>query len=898
MKNAFRVSFIAFLFCSASSAFALTPAFPGAEGSGKWATGGRGSTVYEVTNLNNSGAGSIVDAVSQGNRTIVFRVSGTIELGGVMLYPQSNTTIAGQTAPGDGICIKGRVHIKDNVHDIVIRYIRIRVDMGAPNSSGDAIDIDYGYNIIIDHVSGSYSRDETISCQEDCDNVTVQWCIMSEALTNENHSYGSLIRGEYGQEKTYHHNLYAHNYSRNPRPGNYTSGSSDPEGLHFDFRNNVVYNWLKTAPGYGDSGSEVSRYNFIGNAYYPGPESTNNGYGFRENSPVSYGYFADNSYNDVVDPDPWRIVLFGIDAGEITAYKARSYLVAMEPVTTTSPAQAKIDVLAGAGTSLPARDAVDARIVNDVINKTGHSISSTDGTPPAGGFWPTLLHAPYPQDGDHDGMPDWWENQHGLNAADPADRNGDPDLDGYTNLEDYLNHLAAAGTTMGWGVTPRGMGAGSISMTAAAAIDPDGVQYYFQCTSGGGHDSGWQTSTTYTDTSLASGTVYSYRVKARNAVNLRETQYSVTASSTTEVVVDTTPPTPDPMTWASQPSATGIDTIAMTATLAHDSSGVEYFFANITDANHNSGWQDSYAYTDTGLANNTTYTYRVIARDKSAGQNETDWSADAEATTVRYVCMAAPTADLNSDCQVNLLDLAAMAGSWGEGSTPVNLIINGGFDTSTASWLFANVSGATGTMTASFDGSTGEPAGSALIAADNATATNGHRFYQLFPVTSGKQYTFTGDWSGNIVGLVTNPTGGSLRNWAEVIISFESSTTPSNWTASSAIMYKKAYGAGTTNTSTGIWGWEEITASPNGSIPPAGGVFTATAPYMVIAFNMGGRVSSGEISMHIDNLGVTELTPCPAVDLNDDCVLDWLDMLRFADDWLVCSRNPATECWQ
>lgn len=881
---------------AASSVLAVN-AFPGAEGSGRDAVGGRGGAVYEVTNLNNSGAGSIVDALSQGNRTIVFRVSGTIQLNGVMLYPQSNTTIAGQTAPGDGICIKGRIHIKNNVHDIVIRYIRLRVDAGAPNSAGDAIDIDYGYNIVIDHVSASYARDETISCQETTDHVTVQWCLMSEALTGEGHSYGSLIRGTAGQVKTYHHNLYAHNQSRNPRPGNYTSGSTDPEGLHFDFRNNVVYNWLKTCPGYGDSGNYISRYNFIGNVYIPAPESTSNGYGYRESSAYCYGYYADNSYNNSVPADPWSIVLFdGLSAAEIAAYKAHSYLVPMEPVTTTSPAQAKIDVLAGAGASLPKRDIIDNRIVNDVLNKTGHSISDTTQQPEGG--WPALLHAPYPQDSDHDGMPDWWEDQEGSNSADPADRNGDPDADGYTNVEDYLNYLAAAGTTMGWGTSPHGMGAGSISMTAATAIDPNGVQYYFQCTSGGGHDSGWQTSPSYTDTGLIPLTAYGYRVKTRCATNLAETQYSATATSTPEAVADTIAPTPDPMTWASQPSATGIDTITMTATTAHDSSGVEYFFANITDPNHNSGWQDGTTYTDTGLTNSTTYAYRVIARDKSANHNETGWSTEAEATTIRYDCTATITGDLNSDCQLNFLDLAGMASSWGVGSAPAEMIVNGGFSTGIDSWLFASVSGATGTMATSFDGTVGEPAGSALITADNAVATNGHRFYQVFPVISGKQYTFSGRWSGNIAGLVTNPTGGTLRNWAEVIMSFESSTTPSNWTASSAIKYKKAYGAGTTNTSTGVWGWEDITASPNGTIPPAGGVFTATAPYMVVSFNLGGRVGSGAINMHLDNVSVKEAVTCPSNDLNGDCVLNWLDMLQLANNWLVCNRNPSSECWQ
>jgi len=434
---------VLFILLGGSISFAVD-AFPGAEGSGRFATGGRGGSVYEVNNLNNSGPGSIVDAVSQPSRTIVFRVSGTIELGSVILEPKSNTTIAGQTAPGDGICLKGRIHIQNNVHDIIIRYIRVRVDAGAPNSSGDAIDIDECYNIIIDHVTASFSRDEGISCQEDSNNVTVQWCIMSEALTNESHSYGSLVRGRYGQKKTYHHNLYAHNQGRNPRPGNYTGIGSDSEGLHFDFRNNVVYNWAGNYGGYNDDHAGfVSRYNFIGNDFIKGPESSST-YIFRESSPDCYGYFQDNAHNDVVPPgsNPWVLVYFNpsyFNSAQIAAYKARSYLIPMEAVTTTSPAQAKTDVLADAGASFPGRDIIDVRIVNDVINKTGHSIATTDDQPE--GAWPTLNSLPAPADSDHDGMPDEWELAVCLDPGNSADCNSDRDFDGYTNLEEYLNWL-------------------------------------------------------------------------------------------------------------------------------------------------------------------------------------------------------------------------------------------------------------------------------------------------------------------------------------------------------------------------------------------------------------------------------------------------------------------------
>ncbi len=421
---------------SAATLYGQQLAFPTAEGSGRFATGGRGGDVYAVTNLNNSGPGSIVDAVSSGNRTIVFRVSGTIELGNVILRPKSNTTIAGQTAPGDGICIKGRIYI--NASDVVIRYIRVRVDAGAANSNGDAIDIAGGTNIMIDHVSASYARDEGISCQPNSNKVTVQWCIISEALTFENHGYGSLVRGDFGDEKTYHHNLYAHNQGRNPRPGNYTDIGSDPEGLHFDFRNNVVYNYGGSKAGYNADKNAVSRYNFVGNAYIRGPESSGN-LAFRESSKVAYGYFEDNSMEGEVPENPWSLVDFdGFTSAEREAYRSRSYEVTMEPVFTTSPEQAKTDVLNKAGASIPSRDTIDRRLVDDVLNKTGHSIATVDDQPEGG--WPVLHSEPAPADDDGDGMPNDWEISNGLDKDDPGDRNT-IGADGYTNLEIYLNSL-------------------------------------------------------------------------------------------------------------------------------------------------------------------------------------------------------------------------------------------------------------------------------------------------------------------------------------------------------------------------------------------------------------------------------------------------------------------------
>ncbi len=417
--------------------YAQPLAFPSAEGSGMNALGGRGGEVYEVTNLNNSGVGSVVDAVSKSKRTVVFRVSGTIELGSVILQPKSNITIAGQTAPGDGICIKGRIKIGNS--NIIIRYLRVRVDAGAANSSGDAIDISSGKNIIIDHVSASYARDETISCQPNSDSVTVQWCLMSEALTFEGHSYGSLVRGDRGDQKTYHHNLYAHCNGRLPRPGNYTSATYDTLGIFFDFRNNVVYNWAGSSPGYNADSDMISRYNFIGNVYILGPESSSSSKLFKEDAYNSYAFFADNMFDGTVPDDQWSLVKFnGFSTDQINAYKQRSYLVPMKPVTTTSPEQAYIDDLASAGCSFPKRDTIDRRIIQDVINQTGHSIVSTSNQPEGG--WPLLSSLPAPADTDHDGMPDDWELSQGLNPNDDSDRNI-VNEDGYTKLENYLNSL-------------------------------------------------------------------------------------------------------------------------------------------------------------------------------------------------------------------------------------------------------------------------------------------------------------------------------------------------------------------------------------------------------------------------------------------------------------------------
>lgn len=426
---------------------ARLPAFPGAEGFGALAQGGRGGRVIEVTNLNDSGPGSLRDAVNaKGPRIVVFRVSGNIELKSGLSIRNPYITIAGQTAPGDGICLKD-YPMGISADHVIVRFIRVRPADNAKSES-DALSISSGQNIIVDHCSASWSVDETLSASTSgqLGNVTVQWCIISESLNKSAHhkgahGYGSLIRGGWGNGYTFHHNLYAHHSGRSPRPGNYNSRSKDPDGFIFDFRNNVVYNWGGSHAGYNADGSNgvdsITKMNFVGNYYKRGVNSSGNVV-FSETTRTARAYFADNAMNGVVPDNAWSLVsLRGFSAEQAAAYK-QSKPIDVPPVTTGDPIEAYKQILVHAGASLPRRDAVDARVIKGVIKGTGRIINDEQDV----GGWPELKSAKPPVDTDHDGMPDGWEKSHGLNPNDKTDAANDRDADGYTNIEEYLNHLA------------------------------------------------------------------------------------------------------------------------------------------------------------------------------------------------------------------------------------------------------------------------------------------------------------------------------------------------------------------------------------------------------------------------------------------------------------------------
>lgn len=262
-------------------------AFPTAEGYGKYTIGGRGGKVYEVTNLNDSGEGSLRAAIeAKGPRTVVFRVSGTIDLKSALNIRNPYITIAGQTAPGDGICIK-RYPLNISADEVIIRYIRIRLGDESTRSD-DAISARYRKNIILDHISASWSIDETMSIYH-CENVTIQWCMITESLSQSNHTKGSHgFGGKWGSNySTYHHNLLAHHSSRNPR---WASG-----GGFNDYRNNVLYNWGYNS-SYGGEKHQVGNpkfsditVNFVNNYYKPGPATDKGKVSYRIVNPGSRG---------------------------------------------------------------------------------------------------------------------------------------------------------------------------------------------------------------------------------------------------------------------------------------------------------------------------------------------------------------------------------------------------------------------------------------------------------------------------------------------------------------------------------------------------------------------------------------------------------------------------------
>ena len=454
------------------------PAFPGAQGGGMYSFGGRGGKVLVVTNLNDSGPGSFREACQQGGaRIVVFNVAGIIKLETPLIIQAPYITIAGQSAPGDGVCIAGE-SVWINTHDVVIRHMRFRRGETFVGRRDDAIGGHPVGNIMIDHLSTSWGLDENMSFYRHMYdpgdgskvkklptvNITIQNSIFSEALDTYNHSFGSTLGGE---NCTYHRNLWANNTGRNPSIG--------WNGV-FNFTNNIVYNWMHRSV---DGGDYTASYNIINNYFKPGPVSRlDQPVGHRLLKPESgrsnlgYQVFG-RAYvngnivegNEKVTRNNWDggvQVEDEPDAGEYTASIKWNRPLPMAPVSIVPAEQAYKLVLDNAGATLPVRDDVDKRVIHQV--RTGE-VGYVKGLNPddfyqfkhrrlppdsykmgiitdiaqVGGY-PEYKGKPY-KDSDNDGMPDAYEKRVGLDPKDASDASKDMNGDGYTNIEMYLYNI-------------------------------------------------------------------------------------------------------------------------------------------------------------------------------------------------------------------------------------------------------------------------------------------------------------------------------------------------------------------------------------------------------------------------------------------------------------------------
>ena len=435
------------------AADAVIPAFPGAEGFGMYTRGGRGGKVFLVTTLEDYDVakgdkpipGSLRAAVeADGPRIIVFRVGGTIELKRSLMITKPYVTIAGQTAPGGGICLKKEAVFIGGGKEMILRYLRIRPG-DLSKGEIDGFCIFGGSDIILDHCSVSWSIDECLSTQQ-AENTTIQWTMIALPLNRSfhkkgGHGLGSLIVGP--SWISFHHDVYAHSVTRNPRPA---------DNVLLDFRNNIIYDWQDKC---GYNAGDPVRMNYVGNYLKPGPCTEPNArrLAFHFSGPVK-AYVAGNVLegHEEANADNWLMMWY---PGRLRGQALREKIgldqpLPTLPVTTTSAEVAYQQVLEGCGATLPKRDRIDELVVEQIRTGTGKIIDSQDDV----GGWPELDPGVAPADADSDGMPDAWEKAHGLNPNDPSDTSQlNKDGSGYTNIEVYINSLVPP-PPGGWATPP------------------------------------------------------------------------------------------------------------------------------------------------------------------------------------------------------------------------------------------------------------------------------------------------------------------------------------------------------------------------------------------------------------------------------------------------------------
>lgn len=416
------------------------PAFPGAWGGGMYATGGRGGRVIKVTNVNNAGPGSLREAIeTDGPRIVVFEVSGTINLSTDLVIENPDLTIAGQTAPGDGVCIRNGL-LSIEADNVIVRYLKVRRGDQHP-ASDDGIDIARADTVMVDHCTVSWTTDETINTWHGTRNATFQWCVISESLHDSvvipGHGFAASIGGE---NTTYHHNLLAHHAGRAPS----IAGNHERSTVNLDWRNNLVYNWgHRTLDGKPDS------INVVNNYYKPGPATTLNDRLVRidnrgaYNLPVGTWYVEGNLMEGMEQfvEDNWRdLALVELEDG-VAVDDARIHQPHdVKPVPTQDSYEIVDPILKHAGATLPHRDHIDHRIIEEA--RTGTARYGNDGiisSQELVGGWPEMRSEPAPLDSNGNGIPDWWEAKYELDSTDPDLASRDENGSGYSNIEEYIN---------------------------------------------------------------------------------------------------------------------------------------------------------------------------------------------------------------------------------------------------------------------------------------------------------------------------------------------------------------------------------------------------------------------------------------------------------------------------
>ena len=452
----------------ASDGRAQLVAFPGAEGAGSLATGGRGGDVYHVTNLNDSGAGSLRTGVTGtflNGRTIVFDVAGTINLNSVLsINSKSKLTIAGQTAPAGGITIANQTLRVNNSNNVVVQHLRVRTGSTYGPTDPDALSVTGSTDVVVDHVTASWGVDESVSVTSSSNNVTVQWSTITQGLYDAGHtdtdgyghSYGSLLNGG---TYSFHHNLYAHSKGRFPR-GQWNS--SDARHLALDWVNNVVYNPFDYI-GNSDSDDPIT-VNLVNNYAIRGPESGSGTTVMWQPSDVDSQFYAAGNFMDSDrDLELDGVLLNNTASGSNPAvFNSGAKTIVgsrfnIPEVTTHSAEQAYIQVMSRAG-AIRYRDSIDRRTIRSVLNELPGRID----TQADWGGWPTLPTGAAAPDANGDGVPNDWAIANGFNTTAALNTTFAPD--GYTYLEKYLHSLtpnayAPTGTTLHTISTAFGAGA-------------------------------------------------------------------------------------------------------------------------------------------------------------------------------------------------------------------------------------------------------------------------------------------------------------------------------------------------------------------------------------------------------------------------------------------------------